>query len=176
MSEFFTSGGQSIGTSASASVLPVNIQCWFLLGLLVWSPCSPRDSQESSPTPQFKGINSLVLSLLYAPTLTFHPYMTTGKIIALTTRTFVGKVIYLLFNILSSLVKTFPPRKNVLISWLQSPSAVILEPPKIKFLTVPIVSPSICQEVMGPDAIILVFWMLSFKPNFSLFHFHQEAL
>ena len=85
-----------------------------------------------------------------------HPYMATGKTIALTRQTFVGKVISLLFNILSRLVTTFLPRgKRLLISWLQSPSAVILEPKKIKSDTVSIVSPSICHEVMGPDAIIL---------------------
>ena len=84
-----------------------------------------------------------------------HPCMTTGKTIALTRRTFVGKVMSLLFNMLSGLVIAFLPRsKCVLISWLKSPSAVILEPPKIKFL---IVSPSICHEVTGPDAMILVF-------------------
>ena len=84
--------------------------------------------------------------------------MTTGKIIALTRQTFVGKVLSLLFNILSRLVLAFLPRiKHVLISWLQSPSAVILEPPQIKSVTVSIVSPSICHEVMGPDAVILVF-------------------
>ena len=93
-----------------------------------------------------------------------HPYMTTGKTIALTRWTFVGKVISLLFNMLSRLVITFLPRsKHLLISWLQSPYAVILEPPKIKSDTVSTVSPSICHEVMGPDAMILVFWMLSFK-------------
>ena len=70
MSQFFASGGQSIGVSASASVLPMNIQDWFLLDGLVGSPCSPRDSQESSPTPQFKSINSSALSFLYSPTLT----------------------------------------------------------------------------------------------------------
>ena len=79
-----------------------------------------------------------------------HPYMTTGKTIDLTRRTFVGKVMSLLFNMLSRLVMTFLPRiKRLLISWLQSPSAVILEPRKIKSATV---SPSICHEVMGPDA------------------------
>ena len=88
-----------------------------------------------------------------------HPYMTTGKTIALTTRDFVGKVMSLLFNMLSSLVVTFLPRsKRLLISWLQLPSAVILEPPKIKSATV---SPSICHEVMGPDAMILVLWMFN---------------
>ena len=84
-----------------------------------------------------------------------HPYMTTGKTIALISRTFVGKVMSLLFNMLSRLVITFLLRsKHLLISWLQSPSAVILEPKKIKPHTV---SPSICQEVMGPDAMIFVF-------------------
>jgi len=86
------------------------------------------------------------------------PYMTIGKTIALTRRTFVGKVMSLLFNMLSRLVINFLPRsKHVLISWLQLPSAEILEPPKIKSLIVSIVSPSICHEVMGPDAMILVF-------------------
>ena len=87
-----------------------------------------------------------------------HPYMTTGKTTALTRWTFVGKVMSLLFNMLSTLVITFLPRsKRLLILWLQSPSAVILEPPKIKSDTVSIVSPSISHEVMGPDAMILVF-------------------
>ena len=106
-----------------------------------------------------------------------HPYMdmeelcTTGHL-ALTRWIFVGKVMSLLFNMLSRLVITFLPRsKCLLISWLQSPSAVILEPLKIKCLTVSIVSPSICHEVMGPDAMMLVFWMLSFKPAFSLSSF-----
>ena len=87
-----------------------------------------------------------------------HPYMTTGTTIALTRRTFVGKVMSLLLNMLCRLVITFLPRsKHLLISWLQSPSAVILEPPKIKSYTVPTVSPSISHEVMGPDAMIFVF-------------------
>ena len=106
-----------------------------------------------------------------------HSYMTTGKIIALTMImtmdyglwTFVSKVMSLLFNMLSRLVITFLPKsKHLLISWQQSPSAVILEPKKIKSLTVSIVYPSICHEVMGPDAMILVFCMLSFKPAFAL--------
>ena len=86
-----------------------------------------------------------------------HPYMTTGKTIALTRWTFVGKVMSLLFNMLSRLVITFLPRsKHLLVSWLKSPSAVILEPKKIKSDTVSTVSPSISHEVMGPDAMILV--------------------
>ena len=101
-----------------------------------------------------------------------HPYMTTGKTIALSRWTFVGKVTSLLFTMLSRLVITFLSRsKHLLISWLQSPSEVILEPPKIKYATVSTVSPSIYHEVMGPDAMILVFWMLSFKPTFSLSSF-----
>ena len=87
-----------------------------------------------------------------------HPYMTTGKTIALTRQIFVGKVMSLLFNMLFRLVITFLPRsKHLLISWLQSPSAVILGPRKIKSATVSTDSPSISHEVMGPDAMILVF-------------------
>jgi len=112
-----------------------------------------------------------------------HPYMTTGKTIALTRWTAVGKVmsllfiylffclfffVSLLFNTLSWLVIAFLPRsKHLLISWLQSPSAVILEPKKIKSATVSTVSPSISHEVIRLDAMIFVFWMLSFKPTFS---------
>ena len=96
-----------------------------------------------------------------------HPYMATRKTIDLTRWTFVGKVMSLLFNMLSRLVIAFLQRsKSLLISWLQSPFTVILEPPKIKSPTVSIVSPSICHEVMGPDAMILVFWVLGFKPTF----------
>ena len=96
MSQFFASGGQSVGISTSASVLPMNIQDWFPLGWTGGSPCSPRDSQESSPTPQFRSISSSVLSFLYSPTLTsIHDYW---KTIALTRQTFVGKVMSLLFN------------------------------------------------------------------------------
>ena len=92
------------------------------------------------------------------------PYMTTGKTIALTRQTFGGKVMPLLFNILSRLIITFLSRsKCLLISWLQSPSAVILEPKKIKSFTISIVSPSICHEGMGPDAMILIFWIIQFS-------------
>ena len=104
-----------------------------------------------------------------------YPYMTTGKTITLTIWTFVGKVMSLLFNMLSRLVIDFlRGSKHLLISWLQSPSAVILEPKKIN--SVSIVSPSICYEVMEPDAMIF-FGMLIFKPTFFTlhFHFHKEA-
>ena len=100
--------------------------------------------------------HSLVLSLLYGPAVTsIHDYW---KTIALTRQTFVSNVVTLLFNILSRFVIAFLPRsKHLLISWLQSPSAVILEPRKIMSVTVSIASPSICHEVIGPDAVILVF-------------------
>ena len=98
-----------------------------------------------------------------------HPYMTIGKTIDLTRQTYVGIVMSLLFSMLFRFFVAFLPRsKCLLISWLQSPSAVILEPRKIKFVTVSSVSPSICHEVMELDAMILVFWMLSFKPPFPL--------
>ena len=101
-----------------------------------------------------------------------HLYMTTGKTIALTLQYFVCKVISLLFHMLSKFVITFLPRnKSLSISWLQSPSEVILEPKKIKSDTVSTVSPSISYEVMGPDAMMFVFRMLSFKPAFSLSSF-----
>ena len=109
----------------------------------------------SPPAPQFKSKNSSALRRIIVQLS--HPYMTTEKTIALTRWTFVGKVMSLLFTLLSRLVIAFLLRsKRLLISWLQSQSAVILEPPKIKSDTVSTVSLSICYEVMGPDAMILV--------------------
>ena len=122
MSQFFASGGQSIGVSASASALPMNIQDWFPLGLTVLI------SLQSSGL--FKSIDFLSLSFIIQLS---HPYMTTGKTIALTRWTFVGKVRSLLFYTLSRFVIAFLPRiKRLLISWLQSPSAMISEPPQNK--------------------------------------------
>ena len=137
---------------------------------LVLSPCCPRDSQESPPTPQFRNINSLVLNFLYSSTLiSVHDWNNhTGKTIALTRQTFVDKVMSLLFNKLSRLVIIFLSRsKCPLISQWLSPFVVILEPPKINSLTVSTVSPSICHEVMELDAMILVSecWVLN-----QLFH------
>ena len=140
VSQFFTPVGQSIGVSASASILPMNIQDWFLLGLTSGFPCSPRDSQESYPTPQFKRVKSSAPSFLYSLTFTAIPEYWKKP---LTRQTFVGKVMSLLFNMLSRLVIAFRPRsKHLLISWMQSPSAVILGPQ----ITVSIVSPSICKK------------------------------
>ena len=112
------------------------------------SPCCPRDSQESSSTPQFKSINYLALSFLHSPTLiSIYDYW---KNHSLTRWTFVDKVMSLFYNILSRLVIAFLPRsKCLLISWLQSLSTVILEPKKIKSVTIFIVSTSICHEVLG---------------------------
>ena len=117
----------------------MSVQDLFPLGWTGWITLHPRASQESSPTPQFKSINSWALSLFYGPTLTsIHDHW---KTTALTRWTFVGKVMFLLFNMLSWLVIAFIPRnKRLSISWLQSPSAVILEPKKIKSVTVSIVS------------------------------------
>ena len=166
MSQLFTWGGQSIGVSGSTSVLPMNTQDWPPLGWTGWISLQPKGLSRvfSNATVQ---INSVFFIVQLS-----HPYMTTGKTIVFTRRTFVDKVMSLLFNMLSRLVITFLPRsKRLLISWLQSPSAVILESRKKKSATVSTVSSSICHEVMGPDAMILVFWMLSFKPTFPLSSF-----
>ena len=122
-SQFFTSGGQSIGLSASTSVLPMNTQDWFPLGWSGWISLQSKGLSRvfSNTTVQNHQFFGIQVSL------------TTGKTITLTRRTFVGKVMSLLFNMLSRLAITFLPRcKHLLISWLQSPSAVILEPPKNK--------------------------------------------
>ena len=154
MSQFFASGGQNIGVSASASVLPMNTHDWSPLQWTGWISLQSKGLSRVF-------LNTTVQKHQFFSAQLLHPYMTTGKTIALTRRTFVGKVMSLLFNVLSRLVITFLPRsKHLLISWLQSPSAVILEPPKIKSDTVsPVspVSPSISHEVMGPDVIIFVF-------------------
>ena len=163
----FTSGGQSIRVSASASGLPMNIQDWFPLGYTGWISLQSKRLKTLLQHHSSKA-SILQYSAFFMVQLS-HPYMTTGKTIPLTRWTFVGKVMSLLFNMLSRLVIVFLPRsKHLLISWLQSTSAVILESPKIKSLTVSIVSPSVWHEVMGPDAMILVFWMLSFKPTLLL--------
>ena len=156
MDQLFSSGSQSIGVSAS--VLPVSIEDWFPLGLTGWISLQ---SKGLSRVLQHHSSKTSVLwhSAFFIVQLS-HPYMTTGKTIAFTVWTFVRKIMSLLFNSLSMLVIAFlPRRKRLLILWLQSPSAVILEPPKIRSVIVFTVSPSIYHEVMGPDAMILVFWM-----------------
>ena len=152
----------------------MNFQDWFPLGL------------TDLISLQSKGLSRVFSNTTFQkhqffssqPSLWSNSHIHTWLLV-LTRQTFVSKVISLLFNTLSRFVIAFlPSSKHLLISWLQVPSAVILEPKKIKFVTVSIVSPSTCGEVMGPDARIFVFWMLSFKPAFStlLFQLHQEVL
>ena len=170
MSQFFTSGGQRIGVSASTSVLPVNPGLNFFR--MDWLDLLVVQGTRKSLLQHHSSKASILWHSAFFMVLLSHPYMTTGKNIALTRRTFLDIVMSLLFNMLSRLVITFLPKSKCrLISWLQSPSAVILEPKKIKSATVSTVSPSICHEVMRPDAMIFVFWLLSFKPTFSLSSF-----
>ena len=127
--QFFASGGQSIGVSASASVLPMNIQDWFHLGWTGWISLLFKWLSRVFSNHSSKA--SILWRSAFFIVQLWHPYMTTGKTIALTKQTLVGKLMSLLFNMLSRLVITFLPRsKHLLISWLQSPSAVILEPQK----------------------------------------------
>ena len=142
----------------------------FFSDFLVGSPCKSKGlsrvfSNTKVQKHQFFSAQLSLQSICY-----IHTWL-----LALTRWTFVGKIMSLLFNMLSRLVVAFLPSifffQHLFISWLQSPSAVILESKKIKSVTVSIVSPSICHEVMGPDAMILVFWMLSLKPTFSLFSY-----
>ena len=131
MSQFFASGGQSIGVSVSASVISMNIQDWFPLGWTGWISLQFKGLSRVFSNITVQSINSSALSFLYSPTPAFiHDYW---KNIALTRWTFVGKVMSFLFNMLSRLVIAFLPRsKCLLVSWLQSPSAVILESPQNK--------------------------------------------
>ena len=132
-SKFFTSGGQRIGVSASASVLPMNIQDWSPLGWTGWISLQSKTLSRSLLQHHSLKTSILGCSPFFSVQLS-HPYMTTGKTIALTRWTFFGKVMSLLFNMLSRLVKAFLSRsKRLLISWLQSPPAVIWEPKKHKF-------------------------------------------
>ena len=161
MSQFFAPGGKSIGVSASASVLPMNIQDWFPLGWTGWISLQSKGLSRVFSNTTVKSINSSVLSFLYNSFLT--SIMTTGRTIALTRWIFVGKIMSLLFNMLSRLVNTFLPRsKHFLISWLQSLSAVILEPENIKSITVSIVSLSICPWSDGTWCLVLSFLNVEF--------------
>ena len=159
----------------SASVLPMNIQAWFplwLTGLI--SLLSKGLSRVFSITSKVSILWHSVVFMIQLSNL----YMTTRKTIAVTIWTFVGKVISLFSDMLSRFVIAFLPRsKRLLISWLQSLSAVILEHKKTKDVTASTFPPSICQEVMGPDAMILDSLML-FQASFFtlLFHLHQKAL
>ena len=172
----WTDSSQSTGASASASVFPMNIHGLFPLGLTGWISLQSKGLSRvfSSTTVQKHQFFSTQSSLWSALT-SLHDYR---KTIALTVHTLVSKVMSLLFNTLSRFVIAFLPRNNhLLISRLQSPSAMILEPKRIKLVIVSTFPPSICHEVMGPDAMILAF-LMSFKSSFFtlLCHSHQEVL
>ena len=159
MSQLFAWGGQSTGVSALASFASKEIPGLISFRMDWLDLLAVQGTLKSLFQHHSSKASILQCSAFFTVQLS-HPYMTTGKTIALTRRTFVGKVM-LLLNMLSRLVTTFLPRsKCLLISWLQSPSAVILEPQKIKSDTVFTVSPSISHEVMGPYAMIFIFWML----------------
>ena len=178
MSQFFASGGWSTGASALASVLPNEYSGLISFRMDWFDVLAVQGTLKSLLQHHSSKASILQLSAFLMVQLS-HPYMTTGKTIALTKWTFVVKVRSLLFNTLSSFVRALIPRsKCLLISWLQSPSTVILEPKKMKSDTVSTFSSSICHEVMRPDVIIFAFGMLNVKPDFFtlLFHLHQEAL
>ena len=152
MSQFFASGGQSIGVSASASVLS-NEYSGLISFRMDWLDLLAIQGTLNSLLQHHSSKASILQCSAFFIVQFSHPYMTTGKTTALTIWTFFGKVMSLPFNTLSMFFIVFlPSSKRLLISWLQSPQAVILEPKKIKSVTVSIVSPSICHEVMAPDA------------------------
>ena len=161
MSQFFTLDGQSID-SFSFTINTSNEYSGLISFRLDWLDLLAVPGTLKSLL-QYHSSKASILRCSASFTVQLsHPYMTTGKTIALTTRTFVDKVMSVLFNMLSRLVVTFLPRsKRLLISWLQLPSAVILEPRKIMSATISTVYPSICHETMGPDATTLALWMLS---------------
>ena len=169
ITQFFASGGQSIGVSALASVLPMNIQGWSPLGWTGWISLQSKGLSKSLLQHQSSKASIPQRSAFFRVQIS-HPYITTGKTIALIRWTFVGNVMSLLFNMLSRLVITFLPRsKHLLFSWLQSPSAVILEPKKI-------VSHCFhCFSIYFPwsdgTGCYDLSCMLSFKPTFSLSSF-----
>ena len=158
MSQLFALDDQNTGVSASASVLLMSIQVDFPYNWLVWSPCCPTDSQESTSAPQLEGINSLVFCLLYSPALTTVCDHWEGH--SLDYRDLCQQSDVSAFqHTLSRFVITFLPRSNhLLILWLQSQSTVILKPKKRKSVTASTFPPSICHAVMGPNVMILVFF------------------
>ena len=159
MSQLFASGGQNIGDSGNLifSISPSNEHPGLISFRMDWLDLLAVQGTLKSLLQRHSSKASILQCSAFFTVQLSHPYMTTGKTIAMTRWTFVGKVMSLLLNMLSRLVITFRPSKCLLISWLQSPSTVIWEPKKIKSDTVSTVSPSIFHEVMGPDAIILVF-------------------
>ena len=144
--------------SFSFSISPSNEYSGLISFRMDWLDLLAVQETLKSPLQHHSSKISVLQRSAFFTVQVSHPYMTSGKTIGLTRRTFVGKVMSLFLNMLSRLVRTFlPRRKRLLISWLQSPSVVILEPRKINSDTVSTVSPSISYEVMGPDAMIFVF-------------------
>ena len=184
MSQPFTSGGQNIGDSGSASALPVNIQGWFLFQLTGLISLISRDSQESFPEPYLQSINSSALSLLYGPTLTYVHDCWENHSFDCTDLCDISKVMSLLFNTLSRFVKAFLPKNISNNFFLPKTFLPRNQMPFNLMAAVTIcsdfgnlenkichcfqISPCVCHEVLGLDALILVFWMSSFKPSFSL--------
>ena len=154
MSQFFASSGKTIG-SFSFNIRPSNEYSGLIFFRIFWLDFLAVQGTLKSLLQHHSSKASILQHSAFFVVQLSHPYMTTGKRIALTRRTFVGKVMSLLFNMLSRLVIAFLSRsKRLLISWLQSPSAVILEPKKIQSVTVSIVFPSICHEMIGLDAMV----------------------
>ena len=155
----------------SFSISPSNVYSWLISFRIDWFDLLAvlSDSPESPPATQFKNISSFHSA--FCMVQLSHLYMTAGKTIALTIKTFVGKAMSLIF-ILSRFIMAFLPRsKCLLISWLQSSCALTLKPKKRKSVIVSTFPPSVCHEVMGPDAMVFIFRMLSFKSAFSLSFF-----
>ena len=170
MSWFFASGGQNIGVSA-LSTSPSS-ECSGLISLRIdWLDHLAVQGTLKSLLQHHSSKASILQHSAFFIVQLSYPYMTTGKTIALTRWTFVGKVMSLLFNVLSRLVIAFIPSSTFWFHGFSYHLQWFWSPHQIKSFTVSIVSPSICHEVMGPDAMILVFWMLTFKPTFSLSSF-----
>ena len=173
MSQFFTSGGQSIG-GFSFSISPSSEYSGLISFRMDWLDLLAVQGTLRSLLQHHSSEASILQHSPFFTVQFSHPYITTGKTIALTRQNFVGKVMSLLYNMLSMLVITFLPRsKHLLISWVQSPSAVVLE---LKAASVSIASPSICHEMMGLDAMIC-FFIVEFSTSFfTLLSHFQEAL
>ena len=159
MSQFFASGGQCIGVSASTSVLTMNVQDWFPLGLTSLTSLQSKGLSRVFSNTTVQKHQFFGAQVSYSPTLWLD-----GSLLA-------NQCLCFLIYCLGCSYLSFQEASIFLISWLQSPSEGILESQKMKSLTVSTVSPSICHEVMGPDAMFLVFWILNFKSTFSLFSF-----
>ena len=176
MSQFFAPGGQSIGVSAF-SISPSNEYSGLISFRIDWLNLFAVHETLKGLLQHHSSKASIFQHSAFFMVQLSHPYMTTGKTITFSVWSFVGKVMFLLCNTLSrSVIALLPRSKHLLISWPQWPSAVILEPKKRKSVTASIFPRSISHEVMGPDVMILVFWILSFKSAFLLSSFTLERL